>query len=136
MPRLWVPPSSSWLPARDTPVSYTHLDVYKRQIVTNRWQTFTRVKLTKGVLDDIAGYCDEFLVHGVDVEGKAAGIEEDLVSLLGRQGGIPITYAGGIGSLEDLNHFRDISGGSLDFTIGSALDLFGGDIPYEIVAKY
>ena len=105
-------------------------------IVTNRWQTFTRVKLTKGVLDDIAGYCDEFLVHGVDVEGKASGIEEDLVSLLGRQGGIPITYAGGIGSLEDLNHFRDISGGSLDFTIGSALDLFGGDIPYEIVAKY
>ena len=96
-------------------------------IVTNRWQTFTRVRLTKEVLDDIAGYCDEFLVHGVDVEGKASGIEEDLVSFLGRQGGIPITYAGGI---------REISGGSLDFTIGSALDLFGGDIPYEIVAKY
>ena len=88
------------------------------------------------MLDDIAGYCDEFLVHWVDVEGKASGIEEDLVSFLGRQGGIPITYAGGIGSLEDLNHFREISGGSLDFTIGSALDLFGGDIPYEIVAKY
>ena len=95
-------------------------------IVTNRWQTFTQVRLTREIMDEIADYCDEFLVHGVDVEGKASGIEEDLVSFLGRQGGIPITYAGGIGSLEDLNHFREISGGSLDFTIGSALDLFWG----------
>ena len=63
---------------------------------------------------------------GVDVEGKASGIEEDLVSLLGRQGGIPITYAGGIGSPGRPEPFPEISGGSLDFTIGSALDLFGG----------
>lgn len=105
-------------------------------IVTNRWQTFTQVRLTKEVLDDIAGYCDEFLVHGVDVEGKASGIDQELVTLLGKQESIPITYAGGIGSLEDLERFREISEGRLDFTIGSALDLFGGKIPYEIVAKY
>ena len=105
-------------------------------IVTNRWQTFTQVRLTKEVLDDIAGYCDEFLVHGVDVEGKASGIDQELVTLLGKQGSIPITYAGGIGSLEDLERFQEISEGRLDFTIGSALDLFGGKIPYEIVAKY
>lgn len=102
-------------------------------IVTNRWQTFTNVKLTHEILEEIAAYCDEFLVHGVDVEGKASGIEEGLAELLGAQNTIPITYAGGIGSLKDLEHFRKISGGSLDFTIGSALDLFGGTIPYHKV---
>lgn len=105
-------------------------------IVTNRWQTFTNVKLTEGILDKIAGYCDEFLVHGVDVEGKASGIEEDLVKLLSSRRGIPVTYAGGIGNLDDLEHFRKISQGNLDFTIGSALDLFGGKIPYQLVKDF
>lgn len=105
-------------------------------IVTNRWQTFTNVKLTCEILDKIAGYCGEFLVHGVDVEGKASGVEDGLVKLLSTRQKIPTTYAGGIGSLEDLEHFRKISGGQLDFTIGSALDLFGGKIPYEYVKKY
>lgn len=102
-------------------------------IVTNRWQTFTHVRLTREVLEEIAGYCDEFLVHGVDVEGKASGIEEELVKLLGSHAEIPTTYAGGIGSLDDLEYFRKISGGKLDYTIGSALDLFGGNIPYQAV---
>ncbi len=102
-------------------------------IVTDRWQTFTQVRLTRKVLEEIAGYCDEFLVHGVDVEGKASGIEEELVKLLGSHAEIPTTYAGGIGSLGDLEHFREISGGKLDYTIGSALDLFGGNIPYQAV---
>ena len=105
-------------------------------IVTDRWQTYTRVRLTHEIIREIAGYCDEFLVHGVDVEGKASGIEEELVELLSMQEGIPITYAGGIGSLADLEHFRRISGGKLDFTIGSALDLFGGNIPYQAVKSY
>lgn len=105
-------------------------------IVTDRWQNFTQVKLTAEVLGEIAGYCDEFLVHGVDVEGKSSGVEEDLVRLLGTSSPIPTTYAGGIGSLEDLESFRSISRGRLDFTIGSALDLFGGSIPYERVVSY
>ena len=100
-------------------------------IVTNRWQTFTDVKLTTEVLDELLDYCDEFLVHGVDVEGKASGMEEDLVKLLADWGKLPITYAGGIGSMDDLGKFEEISGGKLDFTIGSALDLFGGGIPYK-----
>ena len=48
-------------------------------IVTDRWQKFTDVKLTQEVLREIAGYCDEYLVHGVDVEGKSAGIDESQV---------------------------------------------------------
>ena len=89
-------------------------------IVTNRWQTFTREKLSEELLDEMAQYCDEFLVHGVVVEGKSSGVE-----------GIPVTYAGGIGSMEELEKFKNLGHGKLDFTIGSALDLFGGTIPYK-----
>lgn len=104
-------------------------------IVTDRWQTFTNVKVSKEILDTLASYCDEFLVHGVDVEGKSSGIETELVRMLADWNKIPVTYAGGIGSMEDLKRFEEESKGRLDFTIGSALDLFGGKIPYEIVKK-
>ena len=103
-------------------------------IVTNRWQKFTDVRLTHGMLDELADSCDEFLVHGVDVEGKSSGMETELVELLAGWEGVPVTYAGGIGSMEDLENFRRVSREKLDFTIGSALDLFGGDIPYEKLA--
>ena len=56
-----------------------------------------------------------------------------MVKVLADWNRIPITYAGGIGSMEDLKEFETVSEGKLDFTIGSALDLFGGKIPYEIV---
>ena len=104
-------------------------------VVTERWQTFTEVKLTGEVLEELSEQCDEFLIHGVDMEGKSSGVEEELVRLLAAQGKAPVTYAGGIGSLEELERFRGISEGRLDFTIGSALDLFGGKIPYETVKK-
>lgn len=99
--------------------------------MTNRWQTFTREKLSEELLDEMAQYCDEFLVHGVDVEGKSSGVEGELVELLGRWEGIPVTYAGGIGSMKELEKFKKFGHGKLDFTIGSALDLFGGTIPYK-----
>ena len=104
-------------------------------IVTDRWQTFTQVELTEEVLTELAEYCDEFLVHGVDVEGKASGVETELVKMLSMWRKIPVTYAGGIGTLDDLNYFAEISGGNIDYTIGSALDLFGGKIPYKDIVK-
>lgn len=104
-------------------------------VVTERWQNFTDVCIKRQVLDELSGYCDEFLVHGVDVEGKSSGIETALVKMLCGWGRLPVTYAGGIGSMEDLNVFREVSGGEVDFTIGSALDLFGGSISYERMVK-
>lgn len=103
----------------------------KYYVVTDRWQTFTQVEVTSELLEELAEYCDEFLVHGVDVEGKSSGVELELVKLLAEWNGIPITYAGGIGSLDDLEEFQKVCDGKLDFTIGSALNLFGGKIPYE-----
>ena len=63
------------------------------------------------------------------------GLGNGYVKILAEKCPIPATYAGGIGSLKDLEHFKKISGGKLDFTIGSALDLFGGKIPYEMVTQ-
>ena len=102
-------------------------------VVTDRWQKFTNVVVDEKLLSMLAEYCDEFLIHGVDVEGKSSGVELELVKILTNWNAIPITYAGGIGSMHDLNEFQKISEGKLDFTIGSALDLFGGKIPYKIV---
>jgi phosphoribosylformimino-5-aminoimidazole carboxamide ribotide isomerase len=95
-------------------------------IVTDRWQKFTEVTISARTLDALARYCDEFLIHAADVEGMCRGIETDLVELLGRLSPIPATYAGGISSIGDLELIRRFGGGRLDFTIGSALDIFGG----------
>ena len=105
----------------------------KYYVVTDRWQNFTNVEVTPQLLDEMSQCCDEFLVHGVDVEGKSSGIEIQLVKILADWNRIPITYAGGIGSMDDLKVFEKVSEGKLDFTIGSALDLFGGKIPYDIL---
>ena len=105
----------------------------KYYVVTDRWQTFTNVEVTSQLLNELAEYCDEFLVHGVDVEGKSSGVELELVKILANWNEIPLTYAGGIGSMEDLKEFQEASQGKLDFTIGSALDLFGGKISYEVI---
>ena len=100
-------------------------------IVTDRWQKFTNVQVTPALLDALAGKCAEFLIHAVDVEGKASGIERELAAMLGDWAGIPVTYAGGVGSTSDIEALRTLGSGHLDVTIGSALDLFGGCIPYR-----
>ena len=105
-------------------------------IVTDRWQKFTKERVTEQVLEELSGYAAEFLVHAVDVEGKASGIEKELASRLGNWGKIPITYAGGVGSFEDLHQLDICGNGKLDVTIGSALDLFGGTMEYKKVIDY
>ena len=105
-------------------------------IVTDRWQKYTSVELSEKVLDELSIYCDEFLVHAVDVEGKSAGIEAPVAKLLGDWGKIPVTYAGGVHSFADLDQLRDLGKGRVDVTIGSALDLFGGEMAFGDVLAY
>lgn len=105
----------------------------KYYIVTDRWQKFTDVELCEYTLDMLSSYCAEYLIHAVDVEGKAKGIEEELAILLGSWGKIPMTYAGGVGSFEDIEKLKCLSRDKLDVTIGSALDIFGGTMEYERV---
>lgn len=105
-------------------------------IVTDRWQKYTNVELTEETLDALASYCDEFLVHAVDVEGKANGIEETLVKLLGDWRKIPVTYAGGVHNFEDLGRLKELGHGRVHVTIGSALELFGGHMKLEEILAY
>lgn len=102
-------------------------------IVTDRWQKFTDVTISHETLDTLASYCDEFLIHAADVEGKCQGIEEDLVRLLDSWNGKTITYAGGVGSYEDLRSLKELSHNKINVTIGSALDLFGGKLEFNKV---
>ena len=104
-------------------------------IVTDRWQKFTDEKVTVELLDALCDYCDEFLIHAVDVEGKASGIETELAAMLGEWGRIPITYAGGVGSFKDLEQLKVLGKNQLNVTIGSALDLFGGSMVYQEVLE-
>lgn len=104
-------------------------------IVTDRWQNFTEVQVNGETLAALGGCCDEFLIHAVDVEGKASGIERELVRLLGQMGDFPITYAGGVGSYGDLEELGREGRGRLDVTIGSALDLFGGPMEFARVLE-
>lgn len=105
-------------------------------IVTDRWQKFTDEVITEELLDELSQYCDEFLIHAVDVEGKAGGIEKELVSLLGNWGKIPLTYAGGVHSFEDLRLIKELGHNRVNVTIGSALDLFGGSMKFEDVIAF
>ena len=105
-------------------------------IVTDRWQKFTDEVITEELLDELSQYCDEFLIHAVDVEGKAGGIEKELVSLLGKWGKIPLTYAGGVHSFEDLRLIKELGHNRVNVTIGSALDLFGGSMKFEDVIAF
>lgn len=105
-------------------------------IVTDRWQKFTSEQVTYELLDELSQYCDEFLIHAVDVEGKQNGIQKEIVTLLGNWGKIPITYAGGVHTFEDLEEIKAFGCGNLNVTIGSALDLFGGKLKYKEVLTF
>ncbi|MGV3774613.1 MAG: phosphoribosylformimino-5-aminoimidazole carboxamide ribotide isomerase [Verrucomicrobiales bacterium] len=101
-------------------------------VVTDRWQKFTDLTLSKETMELFAPYCAEFLIHAVDVEGLCRGIDTELVSHLAEWSPIPSTYAGGAKSLEDLATVHELSNGRIDLTIGSALDIFGGKgVRYE-----
>lgn len=103
----------------------------KYYIVTDRWQKFTNVEVTHEVLDELSAYCSEFLIHAVDVEGKQQGIDTQLISYLGKWEGLPITYAGGIHTYEDIETVRNLGQGKIHVTVGSALDLFGGSLEFD-----
>lgn len=101
-------------------------------VVTDRWQKFTELVVCAETLERMAGWCSEFLIHAVDVEGLCHGVDLQLVKLLGEASPIPATYAGGARSLEDLELVTREGRGRVDLTIGSALDIFGGSgVRYE-----
>jgi len=107
----------------------------KYYIVTDRWQKFTTCEVNAKTLNQLAKYCTEFLIHAVDVEGKQAGIDTELIKIMAEHSPIPAVYAGGVRSQEDIDLIAKIGQNKIDYTIGSALDIFGGKLKYSDVLK-
>ena len=105
-------------------------------VVTDRWQKFTEFEVNPANLRRLASFCSEFLVHAVDVEGKQQGFSRELVALLGQHCPIPVTYAGGIRSIQDLDLAAELGRGRVSVTVGSALDIFGGSLSYKAVVAW
>lgn len=105
-------------------------------VVTDKWTKFSDFEVNAASIQMIEQYCDELLIHAVDVEGKRSGMQEELVIDLANWTTIPTTYAGGVRSLEDLKKFEQLGQGKLHVTIGSALDIFGGDLHYNEVVSH
>lgn len=108
----------------------------KYMVVTDRWKNFTTMEVCGKTLENLASNCTEFLIHAVDVEGKCSGIDTELVELLAKYSPCKCVYAGGISSFDDIQLIADAGNGRIDFTIGSALDIFGGHIAYKDVVNY
>ncbi|KAK3048686.1 Enzyme that catalyzes the fourth step in the histidine pathway [Extremus antarcticus] len=96
------------------------------RVAIDRWQTITEFEINQNNIRLLEPYCSEFLIHAADAEGLQAGIDEELVSFLSKICSKPVTYAGGGQSIDDLELVERLSGGKVDLTIGSALDIFGG----------
>ena len=106
-------------------------------VAMNRWQRLTEIEITPENLDRLAQYASEFLIHAADVEGLCRGIDHELVQRMGDWSGIPMTYAGGVTAMDDVRLIDQLSGGAVDLTVGSALDLFGGSgIRYDELIRW
>ncbi|MGN7476745.1 phosphoribosylformimino-5-aminoimidazole carboxamide ribotide isomerase [Solibacillus silvestris] len=108
----------------------------KWYVVTDKWTKFSDFEVNAQSIKDIEAYCDELLIHAVDVEGKRSGMQEELVRDLAEWTTIPTTYAGGVRSLDDLKKFEAITNSRLHVTIGSALSIFGGELDFQTVVNY
>lgn len=108
-------------------------------IMTDRWQRFTSVVINDSTMNILTKYCDEFLIHAVDVEGKSQGIETTLVTQLGKWcdkfDNAVVTYAGGVHCYEDIKLLGKLGGGKVNVTIGSALDIFGGNLSFDKIIR-
>ncbi len=105
-------------------------------IVTDRWQKFTDVKLNRESLELLGSFCDELLIHAASVEGKMMGPDLALVKLLGDYSPVPVTYAGGVTNITDLENIKLQGKNRVNVTVGSALDIFGGNLPYKDVVSF
>ena len=104
-------------------------------IVTDRWQKFTNRMLNGETMEFLSSYASEFLIHAVDVEGKQSGIDEELLNILAAHSPLPCTYAGGIHAFEDIAKIISAGKEKIGYTVGSALDIFGGKLPYAEIVK-
>ena len=104
-------------------------------IVTDRWQKYTDIKISSVFLEEMAEECAELLIHAVDVEGKNSGIDSNIIKMMSEVNSCPTTYAGGIRNLGDISQILSLGKGRVNFTVGSALSLFGGTLEIDSIIE-
>ncbi len=102
-------------------------------VMTDRWQKKTELELSEELLDKLSEYCDEFLIHAVDSEGKSKGPQKEVLDILKDFSSRKVTYAGGIATYDDIRMIGELGNGRIDITIGSALDIYGGHLDMDEV---
>ena len=98
------------------------------RVMKDNWQMGTDLLVSEKLLEKLSDYCSEFLIHAINFEGKCKGIDEDLVTFLGKYCPLPSTYAGGVSGIDDLDKVKFFSANRVDLSIGSGLDIFGGEL--------
>ena len=72
----------------------------------------------------------------MDVEGKCSGIDSELLEILSGDSPVDCVYAGGIRNFSDIRLIEEKGRGRVHYTIGSALNIFGGSLSYAEVAAH
>lgn len=111
-------------------------DADQYYIMTDRWQKYADTPLNAELMEMLSEHCDEFLIHAISKEGKTEGIDGELVYLFDEGCTKPITYAGGVRTMEDMEELYAIGDGRIDFTVGSGLDLYGGNLAYRDILAF
>jgi len=104
-------------------------------VMTDRWQKRSAVKISRETFEFLDRYASEYLVHAVAAEGLRQGVDRELLRLLADTVNLPCVYAGGIASTADVDLVDAVGAGRIDYTVGSALDIFGGDLPYRELVR-
>lgn len=101
-----------------------------REIHVKQWTVNTRIPLTPVLIEQLAEFASELLIHSIEVEGMEDGVDWRLVRFLAENRMMPITYAGG-GT--DLATVRKLHEFGLDMTIGKAY--FSGRVAHEDLVR-
>lgn len=102
-----------------------------RNIYVQQWKVNTGIRIDENkLLSKLENFCDEFLVHSIEVEGMEGGIDLDLAKLVRNNCSIPITYAGGGTSVEIVRVLHHMG---LDITIGKAY--YNGSVSHQSLVE-
>ncbi len=104
-------------------------------VAGKQWSGTTDLEINRENLNLLGRFAQEFLVHSVDLEGKKQGIDLNLIKILAEESPINCVYGGGVSSYEDIELIKKWGRGKIFFTVGSGLDLFGGDLSLATVVE-
>ena len=95
----------------------------------------TSLQITEEVLTRFSAFCSQMVVEIPLQEGRPA-LDAGLVLMLAKWNRMPVTYLRCIESESDLNLLEQMGQERIDFSVGRALSLYGGDMPEHLLSYY